>query len=281
MAGITRNQEGAERLEQLGATAIIADVMNRARLLDAVSGQQADAVLHELTALKKAPAGHGGMAKTNALRVQGTTHLLDVAREVGARRFVTQSIVFGYGYYDHGAEVLTKESPFGRTDGSRFDAHINAMMSTEQQAFQAEGIDGIALRYGLLYGEDAGTVVRMLRKRALPVARRGGKLAFVHHQDAAAATVAAVERGHGGQAYNIVDDTPATFRELITGIAKARHAPKPLVMPGWLLKLAAPYGGAVLGEVSLQVSNAKAKRDLGWSPRYPAFRDGIALTEGE
>lgn len=137
------------------------------------------------------------------------------------------------------------------------------------------------LRYGLLYGEDAGAVARMLRKRALPVARRGGKLAFVDHQDAAAATVAAVEWGHGGQAYNIVDDTPATFRELITGIAQARQAPKPLVMPGWLFKLAAPYGGAVLGDVSLQVSNAKAKRDLGWSPRYPAFRDGIASPEGE
>jgi nucleoside-diphosphate-sugar epimerase len=280
VSGITRTREGAERLKQLGATAITADVMDRTGLLEAVKGNPADAVLHELTALKKAPAGHAGMAQTNALRIQGTTSLLDVAREVGATRFVTQSIVFGYGYSDHGAQVLTEESPFGRTDGSPFDVHINAMVSAEQQAFHAEGIEGIALRYGLLYGEDADTVVRMLRKRSLPVARHGGKLAFVHHQDAAAATVAAMESGRGGQAYNVVDDTPETFRELITGIAEARHAPKPLVLPGGLLKLVAPYGGVVLADVSMLVSNAKAKEELHWAPRFPSFREGIRPERG-
>jgi nucleoside-diphosphate-sugar epimerase len=149
------------------------------------------------------------------------------------------------------------------------------MGSAEQQAFQADGIEGIALRYGLLYGEDVDTVVRMLRKRSLPVARHGGRLAFVHHQDAAAATVAALERGHGGQAYNVVDDTPATFSELVTRISETWHAPTPLVVPGWLLRLAAPYGGSVLAGVSMFVSNAKAKQELAWTPRYASFRDGI------
>ena len=276
VAGITRTANGAERLRQLGATPILADVMDRTGLLRAVDGEQADAILHELTALKRPPLGHSGMAETNSLRVQGTKNLLEVAHLVGARRFVTQSIVFGYGYRDHGEHVLTEDSPFGQTDGSRFDAHIDAMVSTEQQAFHADGIEGVALRYGILYGEDADTVVRMLRKRALPVARRGGQIPFVDHLDAAAATVAALERGRAGQAYNIVDDTPATFRELISGIAAARHAPKPLVVPGWLLKLVAPYGGVVLAEVSMQVSNAKAKRELAWAPRYPSFREGVS-----
>jgi nucleoside-diphosphate-sugar epimerase len=275
VSGIARTREGAERLRQLGASAIIADVMDRDRLLRAANGNEADAILHELTALKKAPVRHSAMAETNALRTQGTTNLIDLAREVGATRFVTQSIVFGYGYSDHGTEVLTEQSPFGRLDGRPFDAHIAAMDSAEQQAFQADGIEGIALRYGLLYGEDVDTVVRMLRKRSLPVARHGGRLAFVHHQDAAAATVAALERGHGGQAYNVVDDTPATFRELVTRIAETWHAPTPLVVPGWLLRLAAPYGGSVLAGVSMFVSNAKAKQELGWTPRYPSFRDGI------
>jgi nucleoside-diphosphate-sugar epimerase len=184
--------------------------------------------------------------------------------------------VFGYGYHDHGAQVLTEESPFGRPAGSPFDAHIAAIVSTEQQAFDAEGIDGIALRYGLLYGEDIDNVVRMLRRRSLPVALHGGALAFVHHQDAAAATVAALERGRGGLAYNVVDDTPATFRELITAIAENRNAPRPLVVPGWLLTLAAPYGGVVLSGVSMLVSNAKAKQELDWAPRYRSFRDGIS-----
>lgn len=278
VVGITRTDEGSERLKQLGASAIMADVMNRAQLLEAVKGTEADAILHELTALKKAPASHAAMAATDALRTQGTTNLLEVARSVGARRFLTQSIVFGYGYGDHGSDLLTEESPFGRTDGRPFDAHVSAMASAEQQIFTAEGIEGVALRYGLLYGEDVATVVRMLRRRSLPVARHGGMLPFVHHQDAAEATVAALERGRAGHAYNIVDDTPATFRDLITGIAVTQGAPKPLVVPGWLLKVAAPYGGAVLADVSMRVSNAKARRELDWSPRYSSFREGIAHT---
>lgn len=276
VVGVTRTRQGAERLVHLGARPIIADAMDRTALLRAVEGERADAVLHELTALKKPPVGHGGLAETDALREEGTTNLLEVARHVGARRFVTQSIVFGYGYRDHGANVLTEDSPFGQTDGSPFDAHVHAMVSTEQQAFGADGIEGVSVRYGVLYGEDIDTVVRMLRRRSLPVARRGGWLPFVHHQDAAAATVAALERGGAGQAYNMVDDTPATFRELITCIAEARGAPKPLVLPGWLLKLVAPYGGAVLADVSMLVSNAKAKRELSWAPRYPSFREGIS-----
>lgn len=273
--GITRSADGAERLTRLGARAMIADILNRNELLQVARGAEADAVLNEATSLKKPPLGHSGMAATNDLRIHGTANLLDLAREVGATRFVTQSIVFGYGYSDHGEQVLTEDSPFGRTEGGPFDAHIAAMVSTERQAFQADGIDGIALRYGLLYGGDADSVLRMLRSRALPVARNGGRLAFVHHEDAAAATVVALERGKGGQAYNIVDDTPATFREVITGIAVAGHAPKPLVLPGWLLRRVAPYGGVVLNDVSMVVSNAKAKRELGWSPRYPSYRDGL------
>ena len=276
VVGIARSTEGAQKLRRAGASVIVADAMDREGLLRAGEGLQADAVLHELTALKKAPAGHRAMAATDDLRVTGTANLLDLAGEVGARRFVTQSIVFGYGYRDHGDVTLTEDSPFGVTDGSAFDAHVDAMVSTEQQAFAAEGVEGVALRYGLLYGEDAATVERMLRRRSLPVARRGGRLAFVHHQDAAAATIAAVERGRAGEAYNIVDDTPATFRELITAIAEARNAPKPLVLPGSLLKLAAPYGGVVLGDVSMRVSNAKAKRELGWTPQFPSYRDGVA-----
>lgn len=278
VCGITRSQVGAERLRQLGASVITADAMDRDALLAAVDGQHADAVVHELTALRRAPTGHAAMAPTNALRVRGTANLLEVAQAVGAQRFVTQSIIFGYGYHDHGSQVLTEESPFGQRHGDAFDAHIEAMVSTEQQAFAATGIDGIALRYGLLYGADQDRVVQMLRKRALPVASKGGELAFVHHHDAAAATVAAIERGSGGQAYNIVDDAPATFRDLITAIADAHSAPRPLVLPGWFLKLAAPYGGTILSDVSLRVSNDKARRDLGWSIVYPSYREGVPGT---
>jgi nucleoside-diphosphate-sugar epimerase len=281
VSGITRTESGAERLRALGADAIGADALHREELLNAVRGREADAVLHELTALKKAPVRHAAMRTTDALRTQGTSNLLEVAERTGARRFITQSMVFGYGYRDHGDVVLTEESPFGQLDGSPFDEHVAAMASAERQAFEADGIDAVALRYGLLYGDDVDTVARMLRRRSLPVARRGGVLPLVHHQDAAAATVAALERGRAGQAYNVVDDTPATFRDLVEGIAAARHVPGPLVLPGRLLRAAAPYGGRVLSGVSLRVSHEKAGRDLGWSPRYPSFREGLARNAAE
>ena len=106
--------------------------------------------------------------------------------------------MFGYGYYDHGHTIQTEESPFGQPRGDGFDPHMEAMLSTEQQVFDADGIDGISLRYGLLYGEDIDKVVGVLRKRALPVPKAGGLLPFVHHRDAAAATVAALTLGRPG-----------------------------------------------------------------------------------
>lgn len=275
VAGIARSERSADRVRALGAVPVLADVLARDALLDAVDGQEFDAVVHELTALKKVPRTHRDMRETNTLRIDGTRHLIEVARETGARRFLTQSIVFGYGYSDHGATPLTEESPFGVPHGDAFDPHVAAMVSTERQATHAEGIDGIALRYGLLYGADIDTVVAMLHKRALPIVRAGGELAFIHHEDAAAATVAALERGTPGRAYNIVDDTPATFAELITGIAEVTRSPRPLTVPRWLVDLAAPYGKIVYGKVSLRVSNDLAKRELSWRPRYPAVADGI------
>jgi nucleoside-diphosphate-sugar epimerase len=273
---IVRSRDGESRVRGLGAEPVVADVMDRDALLRAVEGMRADAVIHELTALKKTPVKHSDMTATNVLRIQGTTHLLDAARAIGATRFLTQSIVFGYGYNDHGDTVLTEDAPFGRPAGNAFDPHVEAMRSTEQQAFEADGIDGISLRYGLFYGGDLDKVERMLRRRSLPLPRAGGLLPFIHHSDAATATVAALVRGRPNSAYNIVDDEPATFRQLVTAIADARHAPRPLTLPAWLLRIVAPHGGVLLDGVSMRVSNAKARSELNWTPAYPSYRDGIS-----
>ncbi len=275
VTGITRTPAGATRLVELGAAPLLADVMNREGLLAAASDIKADAVIHELTDLKKAPIGHGGMTGTDTLRAEGTTRLLELAAQVEAHTFITQSIVFGYGYVDHGARTVSEADDFGVMRGHRFDVHVRAMASAERQAFAAVGVRGVALRYGLFYGADMPAVVGMLRKRSLPVASRGGVLPFVHHEDAAAATVAALERGVDGQAYNIVDDTPTTFRDFLTEVAEVHHVPRPIVAPGWVLKLAAPYGGAVLSDVSMRVSHEKATRELGWEPRFPSAIEGI------
>lgn len=248
--------------------------MNRDALLRAVDGIHADAVLHELTALKKAPAKFSDMEETNRLRIQGSANLLAAAREVGATRFLTQSIVFGYGYRDLGA--VDETTPFGVLTGDASDAPIRAMVSAEQQAFNAPGIDGIALRYGLLYGADAATMAGMLNRRSLPISTRWrGTLGLVHHEDAASATVAALERGTAGRAYNVVDDTPTSWRDYIEAIAKAHGSKPPMALPGWLLRHAAPYAGVLMTRVNMQVSNARAKLELGWTPRYGSVSDGL------
>jgi nucleoside-diphosphate-sugar epimerase len=146
------------------------------------------------------------------------------------------------------------------------------MLSTEQQAFTAP--EGIALRYGILYGGDARQMRALLVNRRVPVAA-GGPLGWIHHEDAAAATVAALESGSPGQAYNVVDDEPASWLEVVTAMAAAFGAPRPRVLPGWLLRLAAPYVASFVVGTSMHVANAKAKAELGWRPTYPSWREGV------
>jgi nucleoside-diphosphate-sugar epimerase len=271
--GLTRDPVGGRRLEALGATPVVADALDHDGLLRAVDGRSADAVIHELTALRTAPTRHSGMAPTNRLRTQGTTNLLAAAQVLGARRFLTQSIIFGYGYADHGRHLLTEDDPFGRPAGDRSDPHVAAMLSSEQAAFSAP--EGIALRYGLLYGGDSAQMRALLARRGLPVAK-GGVLGWVHHQDAAAATVAALEHGRPGQAYNLVDDLPATWREVYVTMARAFGAPPPRRLPRWLFRLVAPYVASFAVDTSMRVSNARARTELGWRPAYPTYHDGIA-----
>src|SRR5690606_22711823 len=152
--GITRSTQGASRIMQSGGTPIVGDVMDRGAPLRALDGQTFHAGNHKRTALKKAPARHPDLAQTNALRTTGTAHLLEAAQATGARRFVTQSIVLGYGYVDHGTTLLTEDSPFGVPQGNAFDPHLAAMVATEQLATSTQGIEGMALRYGLFYGAD-------------------------------------------------------------------------------------------------------------------------------
>lgn len=276
VAGLTRTQAGADRLVAQGARAIRADILDLGALLEATAGLSADAVIHEVTALARPPARYTDMEATNRLRGQGSAHLLALAKQAGATRFVTQSIVFGYGYRDHGAAPLTEDRPFGLPAGRGSDTAVAAMADAERQAFEATGIDGIAVRYGLLYGGDPKFVPR-LRSRSLPVASgRRGTMAFVHAEDAAVGTVAALEHGVDGAAYNLVDDTPATWREFVEESARTAGAPRPPVLPGWALRVVAPYAAELLTRANMRVSNARAREQLGWAPRYPSFREGLA-----
>jgi nucleoside-diphosphate-sugar epimerase len=274
---LSRTPGKREKLLAFGAEPLIADVMDRTALLNAVDGLRADAVLHEMTALKKIPTRHRDMAATDALREVGTANLLAAARLMGARRFVTQSFFMGYGYGDWGDKVLTEEDPFAPPGQGAFERHLAAMRSNERQAFTADGIEGIALRYGSLYGPGGGTeqMIEMLRRRRLPVPRGGGgTTSLIYVEDAAAATVAAIERGRPGEAYNVADDEPVSWGEFFGAVAKAFGAPQPREIPRWVFRFM-PYARAMLmGDHRL--SSAKAKRELGWTPAAPTYREGVS-----
>jgi nucleoside-diphosphate-sugar epimerase len=219
---------------------VVADVLDRNALLRAVDGLSADVVIHQLTALSKHPARYAGMELTNRLRTTGTTHLLAAARAVGARRFLTQSMVPGYGYTDHGTRVLTERDPFGQQREGKVAPIVAAMASTEQQVLGADGIEGIALRCGAFYGlTNSERFITLLRAGKLPVPSDGGGImSWIHLADAAAATVAAMDKGVTGQAYNIVDDEPATYGQVFTEHAKAAGTKPPKTPAG----LAHPAG---------------------------------------
>ncbi|MFD3525723.1 NAD-dependent epimerase/dehydratase family protein [Streptomyces sp. NPDC058653] len=278
VTGVTRFALAAERLRKTGARAVLADVLDRSALLSAVEGLEADAVVHELTALTKAPLGYDDLEPTNRLREEGTRNLLDAARQVGAGRFLTQSMFLGYGFRDLGPEPLTEDAPFGVPTGAKTDPVLAALKSTEDQVLGAgPDIAGTALRYGLFYGGDIEVIAGMMSRRRLPVPLgSAGKLPLVHHKDAASATVAALERGAGGRVYNIVDDTPATWRELMEEISRTTRTPRPLVLPAGLIRLAAPYAAQVMTRINMRVSNERARTELDWTPHFPGYRQGLA-----
>jgi nucleoside-diphosphate-sugar epimerase len=277
VVGITRSQAHAERLRTAGAEAVVADVLDRENLLAAVRGVRADAVMHQLTALGTWKIWEA-LRSTSNLRSTGTAHLLAAARAVGAHRFLTQSIVLGYGLQDHGPHVIIEDDPFAEPAPGQFGRVIAALRSTEEQVFSADEMEGIALRYGAFYGQDIFTrmIVNLVRKRRLAVPSSGGGfVSFIYLEDAAAATVAALEKGHAGQAYNIVDDEPVRWADYLDALAAELEVRRPWRVPTWMLR-AIPYLHTII-TASMRVSNAKAKRELGWTPAVSTYREGIPL----
>ncbi|MFI7401123.1 NAD-dependent epimerase/dehydratase family protein [Streptomyces sp. NPDC049541] len=272
--------EAGHKVTGLGrgpANGVRADLMDRDALLRAVDGQHFDTVIHAATALRKAPMRHRDMHATDALRIAGTAHLVEAAQATGASRFVSEGMVFGYGYGDFGEHVITEDDPFGpRGTTPELERHVEGMRIKEQLTFEAGGLDGISLRFGLFYGP-GGTdaLLPMLRKRQLPApADRGRVLPWTELTDAARAVAAAVEHGRPGQAYNITDRTPLGFRAHVLCAAEQFGLPKPMTVPRWFTRPMS-YAHTVF-QTSMRVSSAKAERELGWTPRYPSSREGLA-----
>ncbi len=266
--------EKAEHLRALGAEAIALDLLDAPAVRKAVLDTKPDAIVHEATAL-----ADGGFsrkldrtfAQTNRLRTEGTDALLAAAHEAGVHRFVAQSFA-PYRYARAGGMVKTEDDPLDRTPPAGAK-ETNAAMAYLDQAVTDAG--GIALRYGGFYGDADDKLPNLVRKRRFPIIGNGeGVTSWIHLDDAAAATVLALEHDGAG-IYNIVDDEPAPTREWLPALANALGAKPPRHIPAGLVRLIAGEDAVMGATQSRGASNAKAKRELGWTLRYPSWRQGF------
>jgi nucleoside-diphosphate-sugar epimerase len=284
--GMTRSAAKAEAVRALGATAVVADALDPDQVARAVAEAEPDAIAHELTALSGSlDLRHfdRSFAPTNRLRTEATAHLLSAGRAVGVSRFVAQSYA-GWPYAREGGPVKSEEDPLDPTPVAAMRGTLAAIRQLEEAVTGADWTVGIALRYGGFYGPgtsfdpEGGEHLELIRKRRFPVVGDGaGVWSFVHVGDAAEATVAALERGQRG-IYNVVDDEPAPVREWLPALAASLGAKPPRRVPRWAGRLLAGEAATVMMTEVRGASNAKAKRDLGWAPRHPSWRQGIVET---
>lgn len=275
---MTRSPAKREAIERLGAQAAVADALDRDAVRAAVEAVRPEAIVHQLTALPAAgPMRLSQMDATNRLRTEGTDHLVEAARACGVRRIVGQSIVFIYGYRDHGGQPIDETRP--PEVGGRFDSVLAPLRYMEDRLLTTEGLEGVALRYGIFYSADSPSVqmiARMLRRRMLRLPGGGeGVTPFIHLEDAAQATVRALEDAPAGRIYNVVDDEPASWRDFVGEIARLQGAPPPGSVPLALARLALPYAAYFMARVRLPVSNTRAREELGWVPAHPTYREGL------
>lgn len=278
--GTSRSTERVAAIEAAGARGVVMDGLDAASVRAAVLAARPDAIVHELSAL-------GGVAPdlkhfdeqfagTNALRTRGTDHLLAAAHEAGVGRFVAQSFT-GWPNERTGGPVKTEEDQLDHSPTAASRQTLDAIRYVERATTDA---GGLALRYGGLYGPGnvigrGGELLGMVRARKLPVVGGGtGVWSFCHIDDAASATAAALTHGDPG-VYNIVDDDPAPVSEWLPELARIIGAKPPLRIPAWLARpLIGEHGVSLMTEVRGS-SNAKAKRELAWAPRYASWRDGF------
>jgi nucleoside-diphosphate-sugar epimerase len=286
VTGMTRREEAAERIRAAGAEAAVCDVFDPAALERAVAASRPDVVVHQLTALpyRIDPRKRDTYPATNRLRTEGTANLLAAARAAGARRFVSQSIAFLYA--PRGPMVVDEEAPVLENLDGHLGEAMNATLAGERQVLSADALEGLVLRYGYFYGPGTtfapdGSMAEDVRRRRFPIVGPGaGTMSFVHVDDAAAATVAACEGGAPG-IYNVCDDEPAPMRDWIPVYADAIGAKGPLHVPTWLARLVAGKSIVRMATELRGASNARAKRELGWQPRYPSWRQGFAEALGQ
>jgi nucleoside-diphosphate-sugar epimerase len=283
VTGASHSESKRSLVESLGARAVAVDLLDAEAVEAAVRDAAPDVVVHEATAL----SGDLDMrkpdqtfAQTNRLRTEGTRNLMAAAQAAGARRFVAQSFA-GWPYARQGGFVKSEEDPLEQHPPKGMARTLAAIRELERIVTTAEGIEPVVLRYGGFYGPGTsiapdGEQLEAILSRKFPVVRSAdGLMSLVHIDDAAAATALAIESGRPG-VYNVVDDEPAPAHEWIPTLAEEIGAKPPLRIPRWLARVFAGEAMTTMLTEGRGASNAKAKRMLGWEPRYASWRRGFA-----
>lgn len=276
--GTTRSEAKAADLRVLGAEPVILDALDRDAVIAAVARAKPDAIVHQLTALSNIDFRHfeKSFELTNRLRTDGTDNLLAAARAAGVKRCIAQSYA-GHPYARTGGPVKTEDDPLDPAPAAQMRSTIDAIKYLERSVLE---FGGVVLRYGGFYGPGTGLAPRgeqleMIRKRRFPLVGKSRAVwSLVHVDDAAAATVAALERAKPGTIYNIVDDEPARVGEVVPYLAKVVGAKPPRRIPVWLARLLGEHMVVMMDEVR-GASNAKARREIGWEPAHRSWRDGF------
>jgi nucleoside-diphosphate-sugar epimerase len=282
VASVRRSSQ-APAVEVLGAQAVLADALDHEAVHAALVSTEPDVVVHQLTALRAVTdyrRWDDAFAATNRLRTEGTDNLLDGARSAGVRRVVAQSFG-GWSYERRGATIKFESDPL---DPEPLESMRETHAALRHLEDAVTAVGGIVLRYGTLYGPGTsftvgGDMLELVRRRKLPLVGSGaGVWSFLHVDDAASATVAAIERGHPG-VYNVADDEPAAAEVWLPALALALGVKPPRRVPAWLGRVAAGEAAVALMTEVRGIANAKARRELGWEPAFPSWRDGMLLAE--
>lgn len=280
---MTRTESKQKLLAEQGAVPVVADGLDPDQVADAVAKAEPEAIVHELTSIPAAlDMRHfdRDFAQTNQLRTRGTDNLLAAGQAVGVKKFIAQS--FFAAYARTGGPVKSEEDPLEPSPPAKMRGVVEAIRHVEEAVLGASWTEGIVLRYGGFYGPGTSIApgaeqVEMVRKGKFPIVGDGGGVwSFIHIADAAEATLAAVERGRRG-IYNITDDEPARVAEWLPVLAEEVGARKPMRVPRFVGRLFAGEVGVVMMTELRGASNAKAKRELGWRPAHPTWRQGFLV----
>ena len=269
VTALTRSPNKQDDIRALGATPAVADALNREALIAVLKAAHPTHVIHQLTALPKdGPRRTRDLDATNRLRIDGTRNLLDAAVKASARRFIVGSFA-----------MLAPRGTVDLSLGNEAAAAVRSMESQVLEATKHGAIEGVILRYGMFYGLESPSTVRMIemvRKRLLPVVNGDlGQLPLIHVDDAVTATLSALDLAPAGSTYDIVDDRAMSMTEIVEGIAEYTGSTPPFHVPAWLPRLVTPYM-ARFTSIRMPLSNAKAKAELGWRPKYSTMHQGLA-----